>query len=215
MQKPLSFAIAFLALAPICPGAVTVTVGSSPTEGIFFTDIDGNLLDSTVTVGAFLSGVPNFNDVDSIRGAFTQNGSPAPFTDFSSLYPGGSGVVLNGRITDAATSLDETDPFTSPDPDAILYALIGNDPVLANATAIAVFEGPRWAPEIDVLGGALTVQIIPGNLVSGAIPIDDPYPGPLASTFASLQGFAIVPEPTACCLSLLSLLATLSLRRRR
>jgi len=171
---------------------VQVNSASSAVDGNALFDSDLNALASTVTVGGFLGGLPNFSgDPSAILSAFTSNGSPQAF----------AGGFANVTIDDAATSTDSSDNFTSPDPNATLYAIIG-DPL---SDEILVFEGPLWPNELEGLGGTAAISLRESNLVRGIAP-----DGLEASGF---QGITFVPEPSVAILGALGFLGLL--RRRR
>ena len=185
--------------------SVTVTGFSSGSEGIALFNTNGTALSSSVTVGSFLGALPNFANATAaqIRDAFTVNSTNANTFTFS------NGLV-NTVVNNAATSTNSSDPFTSPEPNAKIYVLIGNNASLAASTQIMVFEGGLWPVEAEGIGGVATVQIRLNNLVAGTGTTTD---AKLAAPFAGLQGVTFVPEPSIALLGALG--AVGFLRRRR
>lgn len=185
-------------------GAVTVTavnydLGGS--EASLVTNSTGSLIGASWGVGTFAGGTDFNGSAGSVLSAFNQNGSSGVLV---------ASGLLNGQISDAATSLNGSDPFSG-NP---IFVVIGDGNTIALSTRLIVFESSvLWPVELEALGGFAAVDLTDATLRRGLVTTPVDATGPWAVFNGTSSGVTFIPEPGTSVLALLG--GFLLLRRRR
>lgn len=210
MKRTLFTALLLGAATQFGTAAVTVlpyNLSLSPATAQIVTDGTGKALDVGVwAVGLFPASTDFMQaDVHALLTTFDQNGSARPFA----AQDGVIGALGNAGVTDAATSLDGSDPFTG----TPIFVVIGNAASLAEASEVIILQGPAWPQEAELVGANISFPTWTSTIVRGMeSPPVSGLTGP-AAQFNGTIGMTFIPEPSAALLGLLGLAGFI--RRRR
>jgi hypothetical protein len=206
-----SLSTAVLTLSGITQGAVTISIKNftSVVAGVPVVDAAGAAVAKNTiyaSAGIFTS-MPNWttNTAAQVLGQFVAlDATPLTNSGFTGLFSGNDSVA--GLASYPAN-------FSG----AASYILVGNAPILANSTAIAVYSTGSTFTPVDG-GGNANVALngtTPANWVYGAPRSVTVHPGVASAAFTSgiVLSPVAIPEPSAALLGALGVLGLL--RRRR